>query len=81
MHSAAKDSFINIERSKQMAEMQARYETEKKEKQILQLEKSRLTIMGIAGGLTTVFLIACLAYMRISKKKWQKRYAATVNGV
>lgn len=38
---AAKDSFINIERSRQVGEIQARYETEKKENEILKLQKQK----------------------------------------
>lgn len=40
-YAAINDSFINIDRSKQMAEMQTKYETEKKEKEILSLTQQK----------------------------------------
>ncbi|MGY3211746.1 tetratricopeptide repeat-containing sensor histidine kinase [Mucilaginibacter sp. HD30] len=38
---AVKDEYINVERSSQMAEMQTRYETEKKENQIVTLKQQQ----------------------------------------
>jgi signal transduction histidine kinase len=73
---AAKDSFISIERSKQMAEMQTRYETEKKEKQIVALEKTRYQMLAVIGIMVLLIVIGYLLYNRQQIQQKQAREKA-----
>jgi DNA-binding CsgD family transcriptional regulator len=72
---AVKDSLLNEEKNRQMAELQTRYETEKKEKEIALLEKQkagqRFQFIMIGSGLVVVLLIGCLfiAYLRVKIRK------------
>ena len=75
-YTAVKDSFISIERSKQLAEMQTRYETEKKEKQIIKLEKTRYQMLAIIGIMILALVIAFLLYNRQQTLQKQKREKA-----
>ena len=66
---AVKDSFISIERSKQAAEMQTKYETEKKEKQIILLEKTRYQMLATIGIMVLLIIVAWLLYNRQQVKQ------------
>lgn len=79
-HVALKDSLFNEARSKQLAELQTKYETEKKEQQIA-LQQAEITghkaenqrnfaiIAGLTGALILLMIIALLAKSRIRKKQ------------
>ena len=75
-YTTVKDSFISIERSKQLAEMQTKFETEKKEKQIIALEKTRYQMLAVIGILSLVMVIAFLLYNRQQVLQKQKREKA-----
>ncbi len=64
--SAANDSLLNRENSQQLAEIQVRYETEKKEQEIAYLriinDRQRDNQLWMASGLVTVSLFAVLLY-------------------
>ena len=72
---AVKDSLLNEEKTRQMAELQTLYETEKKEKEIVLLEKQkaeqRFQFILIMGGLGVALLIGFLliAYQRVKIRK------------
>lgn len=57
---ALKDSVMNTERAKVMAEMQAKYETELKEKQALQQRHSRTMVVGWGAGIAGILVILYL---------------------
>ncbi len=73
-----KDSFMGIERSRQMADMQTKYETEKKELTIISLEKSRLKMLAVIGILTLLLVIAYLLYSRQQARQKQAREKAVL---
>jgi two-component sensor histidine kinase len=70
------DSLVNLDKNSQIAEMQTRYETVKKENEIQRLDgenkgKSR-QIWLLVGGLTTAILIAAFTiwmYRRVTRQK------------
>ncbi|MDX1619019.1 MAG: tetratricopeptide repeat protein [Balneolaceae bacterium] len=65
---AVEDSILNAEKAKQISELQTRYETEKKEKEIALLEKERqreaLLRNAFLAGLVLVGIIGFLVYNR-----------------
>jgi two-component system NarL family sensor kinase len=90
---AQKDSFINIERTHQLAELQVQYETEKKEKENAELKyenqlktaakerAERRTAMAVYVSLTAIVglvLIALLVY-RIQRIKARHREEQSVS--
>ncbi len=75
-YTSVKDSFISIERSRQLADMQTKYETEKKEKQIIKLEKTRYQMLAIIGIMVLASVIAFLLYNRQQVLQKQKREQA-----
>ncbi|MCH8317951.1 MAG: tetratricopeptide repeat protein [Bacteroidetes bacterium] len=75
LYSEVKDSILNKESSKQIAEMEAKYETEKKEKEIeilkkneelqkAEIEQQELLIYSIIGGSVLVLIIIIVLYNR-----------------
>lgn len=74
---AVKDSILNAEKSQQINELQTRYETAQKEKEIalLEQEKRQQAILGnvLLAGLILVGIIGILVYnrqkLKINKKK------------
>lgn len=66
--SAVKDSLYDSEQEKQIAEMQARYETEQKEQEIALLEakqeRARLLRNALIAGLVLLVIIGILIYNR-----------------
>ena len=72
---SVKDSLLNEEKTRQMAELQTLYETEKKEKEIVLLEKQkteqRFEFIMMMGGLLVILLIGFLliAYQRVKIRK------------
>ena len=75
-YTAVKDSFINIERSKQLAEIQTKYETEKKETQIIKLEKTRYQMTAVIGIMVLLIVVAYLLYNRQQALQKQAREKA-----
>ncbi len=75
---AVKDSFINVDRSRQTADLQTKYETEKKEKTIIALEKNRYQMLAVIGILTLLIVIAYLLYSRQQVKQKQAREKAVL---
>lgn len=73
---ATKDSFINVERSKQVADMQTKYETLKKEQQIIKLEKTRVQMLAIIGIMVLLIIVAYLLYNRQQIHQRQAREKA-----
>jgi tetratricopeptide (TPR) repeat protein len=69
-----KDSLLGKEKNRQMAEMEAKYQNEKKEKEIetlaqtnkLQIKQSRYAILGLAS---LALLIAAMAFFLIRQNK------------
>ncbi len=72
----SKDSFMTVERSKQLAEMQTKYETQKKETKIVALEKSRILMLSISGLLVLLLVIMLLLFSRQRAKQKQEREKA-----
>lgn len=81
LHNEIKDSIINEANQEAIAEMQTRYETEKKEQEIalltreneikeLQIEKSRTRILLLTGGIIFIIIVAILLF--ISNRLRQK---------
>ena len=75
-----KDSIFNEETSKQMAEMQTLFETEKKQKQIeiqtlklnqqeLEINKKKIIIYTVSAGLTLMFVLVFLIFRSYRQKK------------
>lgn len=68
-----KDSIYNEESSKQLNEMQTRYDTEKKQKQIeiqnLELKEKQIAIYAVSGGLVMMFLLAFVIYRGYKQKQ------------
>ena len=82
LYAITKDSLFNEESNKSMAEMQTKYETEKKEKEIAlqktelekkdaESKKQKIIIISVAGGLFLVILFAGFIFrsLRITKKQ------------
>lgn len=72
---AVKDSFINIESTKQVAELQTKFETAKKEQQIQQQKFDLKTKNYLLGGvIAAVFFLAMLglSYYRRQKLRQEK---------
>ena len=72
-HKSAKDSMFTKEKSKQITEMQIRYETEKKEQQISFLSKQnhnqKITNIIITIALVLSFLTILLLYSRFKMRR------------
>lgn len=68
-----KDSIYNEESSKQLNEMQTRYDTEKKQKQIeiqnLELKEKQIVIYAVSGGLAMMFLLAFVIFRGYRQKQ------------
>ncbi|MBI3501956.1 MAG: tetratricopeptide repeat protein [Bacteroidetes bacterium] len=79
-YSQIKDSILNEESSKQIAEMQTKYETEKKEQQITllnkdkelqdaQLNRQKIVIWSVAGGFLIVLVLSLFIYKERRKSE------------
>ncbi|MBI3501924.1 MAG: tetratricopeptide repeat protein [Bacteroidetes bacterium] len=79
-YSDLKDSLLNEESSKQIAEMQTKYETEKKEQQInllnkdkelqdAQLNRQKIVIWSVAGGLLVVLILSIFIFRERKKSE------------
>ncbi|MFH1321062.1 MAG: tetratricopeptide repeat protein [Bacteroidota bacterium] len=79
LHSEIKDSLFNEERSKQITEMQEKYESEKKEKEIeilskekniqnLEIKKGRIIKYALTGGVVMLILLSFVIYNRYRLK-------------
>ena len=77
---AVKDSIFNEEKSKQMAEMQTQFETDKKQKQIeiqnlkleqkdLEINKKQFVIYGTSAGFALMILLALIIFKSYRQKK------------
>jgi serine phosphatase RsbU (regulator of sigma subunit) len=75
-----KDSIFNEEKSKQITEMQAFFETEQKQKQIeiqnlkltqqsLEIDRKQVVIYGITAGFILMILLALISYRSYRQKK------------
>ena len=73
MSSALKDSLKNEATEKAIAQMQVKYETEKKdieiEKQALQIRKKRTQLLFAAFSIVAIIIIAVLLYLRYRLKQ------------
>ena len=78
--SSIKDSLLNESSSKQITEMQTKYETEKKEQQITllnkdkelqdaQLNRQRIVIWSVAGGLLVVLILSIFIFRERRKSE------------
>ncbi|MBI3500467.1 MAG: tetratricopeptide repeat protein [Bacteroidetes bacterium] len=78
--SDVKDSLLNEESAKQIAEMQTKYETEKKEQQITllnkdkqlqdaQLNRQKIIIWSVAGGLLVVLTLSIFIFRERRKSE------------
>ncbi|MDP4267376.1 MAG: tetratricopeptide repeat protein [Bacteroidota bacterium] len=79
-YSVLKDSIFNVKSSRMIAEMQTKYETEKKEKEIeilvkdknvkdLQLKKTRILIYAFIVGFILAFILTIVIYRGYHHKK------------
>ncbi len=79
-YTATNDSFVSIERSRQMAEMQTKYETVKKEKELskkeLMIQKRNYQLFSIVGGMILLSIVVFLLYNRQQIKQKQAREKA-----
>jgi len=77
---AVKDSILNVESAKQLTEMQTKYETEKKQKEIalltkdweiqsLQLNKNKLWMIVLCIAILLIIVLAALIYNRYTLKQ------------
>lgn len=64
-YKAVQDSFLNVERSRQLAEMQTRFETEKKEQQISLLNKQNTIQQLTIGKRNTTIGIIAIAFLAV----------------
>jgi len=75
-----KDSLFNEQSSKKIAEMQARFDAEKKDKKIqllkkanqiknLEAKKNKIWMASLAGGLILIFVLAAVIYNRYKIKQ------------
>ncbi|MBI3501304.1 MAG: tetratricopeptide repeat protein [Bacteroidetes bacterium] len=80
LYSDTKDSLLNEESSKQIAEMQTKYETEKKEQQITllnkdkelqdaQLNRQKIVIWSVVGGLLIVVFLSIFIFRERKKSE------------
>lgn len=73
LYSGLKDELLNEESSRQIHEMEAKYETEKKEKQIeiqnLQLSRQQIGLFAFAGGLALVLILVFVIFRSYRQKK------------
>ena len=80
LYSQLKDSLLNEESSKQITEMQTKYETEKKEQQITllnkdkelqdaQLNRQKIIIWSVAGGLLVVLTLSIFIFRERKKSE------------
>ncbi|MBI3500435.1 MAG: tetratricopeptide repeat protein [Bacteroidetes bacterium] len=80
LYSDTKDSLLNEESSKQIAEMQTKYETEKKEQQITllnkdkelqdaQLNRQKIVIWSVGGGLFVVLTLSIFIFRERRKSE------------
>ncbi|MHA4739432.1 tetratricopeptide repeat-containing sensor histidine kinase [Dyadobacter sp. MSC1_007] len=87
---AYKDSLIQQETQSNVAELQLKYETEKKDNQIallntesrlrkLQIEKQNFTRNGIIAGVLILFLLAGVLFNRFKLKKKIEQQQALIN--
>ena len=76
-YSELKDSLLNEESSKQIAEMQTKYETEKKEQQITIMNKDkdlqRIILWSVVSGLFFVIVFAGFIFRTLRITQKQKR--------
>ena len=83
-HMTAKDSLINAETSKKLAELETIYETEKKEKEIellkkedenkeLQIRNANIRLFGSIFVLMSVLALAVLIYLKYVENQKAKR--------
>lgn len=90
MYSDLKDSVMNVENHRQMAEMRTKYETEKKEKELvlneLELEKNareikqQRLISGFSiGGVITFLILSMFIYGQYKRKDEAYRQLVTKN--
>ncbi len=83
LHTALKDSIFRIEGQKQIEELSARYETDKKEQQIkiqsYQIQKRNILLFIIAGLLLTAGTVSWLAYNRHELKQKAKLQQEIIN--
>jgi len=79
-YSDIKDSMLNEESSKQITEMQTKYETEKKEQQITllnkdkelqdaQLNRQKIVIWSVVGGLLVVLILSVFIFRERRKSE------------
>jgi serine phosphatase RsbU (regulator of sigma subunit)/tetratricopeptide (TPR) repeat protein len=91
LYSALKDTLLNKENSKLVTEMDARYQTEKKQKQIelqqsalskqtTELNQQRMVIFGALGGVCLLLLLAFLLYNRYQLKQKANNKLQTAYG-
>ncbi len=80
---ALKDSILNSETSKQISELQTKYETEKKEQQIVlqqeQLSKKNYAIGGISALLVLIILLGISYYNRYKLRQQDKLQKAIIH--
>ena len=80
LYSEEKDSLLNEGSSKQITEMQTKYETEKKEQQITllnkdkeiqdaQLNRQKIVIWSVAGGLLVVLILSVFIFRERRKSE------------
>ena len=85
-----KDTLFNEARSKSMADMQTKYETDKKKKEIqlltkdkelqeTQLTQQRIVIWSVGGGLFLVLILAFFIYRNYKEKKKANALLAEIN--
>jgi two-component system, sensor histidine kinase PdtaS len=86
---AIKDSLLNSEKAEQLRDMQVRYETEKKEQQIVLLEErnranqaeiktKQLVIYGLLGAVFLVGIIGTQTYNRVRAEREHSRRVETL---
>jgi serine phosphatase RsbU (regulator of sigma subunit) len=91
MYAALKDSLLNKENSKLVTEMDTRYQSEKKQRQIelqhaelskqkAELNKQRVIIFSALGGVCLLLLLAFLLYNRYQLKQKANRKLETAYG-
>lgn len=76
-HDALKDSLFNIRKSKQIAEMETKYQTEKKEKELALQAKSLVQkdkeIIGQRNILIVMLLLITVAFFIVSRQRLRNR--------
>lgn len=91
LYSALKDTLLNKENSRIVTEMDATYQTEKKQKQIevqglelskqkIELNKQRIIIFSALGGVCLLLLLAFTLYNRYQLKQRANRKLETAYG-